>query len=78
MYLSLIKCVCRKKYKTEGHLVVAVEGNRELTLRDLFETELGFTAHEASVDHLNVHALGMRTLEYYHKIRIFMLLQCGA
>lgn len=38
--------------------MVAVEGGQGITLRDLFQKELGFSAREASVDHLNVHALG--------------------
>ncbi|XP_026192302.1 AMP deaminase 3 [Cyclospora cayetanensis] len=49
---------CRKKYRTEGNTVVAEEGGQGVTLRDLFDRELGFSAREASVDHLNVHALG--------------------
>ncbi|KAL8274356.1 hypothetical protein Esti_001678 [Eimeria stiedai] len=48
----------RKKYRTEGNTVVALEGGQGVTLRDLFQKELGFSAREASVDHLNVHALG--------------------
>ncbi|CDJ49271.1 adenosine monophosphate deaminase, putative [Eimeria brunetti] len=48
----------RKKYRTEGDTVVATEGGQGITLRDLFQKELGFSASEASVDHLNVHALG--------------------
>lgn len=48
----------RKKYRTEGNTVVAVEDGQGITLRDLFQKELGFSAREASVDHLNVHALG--------------------
>ncbi|KAL8439283.1 hypothetical protein Efla_003920 [Eimeria flavescens] len=48
----------RKKYRTEGNTVVAIEGGQGVTLRDLFQKELGFSAREASVDHLNVHALG--------------------
>ncbi|OEH77344.1 adenosine monophosphate [Cyclospora cayetanensis] len=47
-----------KKYRTEGNTVVAEEGGQGVTLRDLFDRELGFSAREASVDHLNVHALG--------------------
>lgn len=48
----------RKKYRAEGNTIVAQEGNQGITLRDLFQKELGFSASEASVDHLNVHALG--------------------
>lgn len=48
----------RKKYRTEGDTVVATEDGQGITLRDLFQKELGFSASEASVDHLNVHALG--------------------
>ncbi|CDI80962.1 adenosine monophosphate deaminase, putative [Eimeria praecox] len=47
-----------KKYRTEGDTVVATEGGQGITLKDLFQKELGFSASEASVDHLNVHALG--------------------
>ncbi|CDJ59189.1 adenosine monophosphate deaminase, putative [Eimeria maxima] len=48
----------RKKYRTEGDTVVAMEGGQGITLKGLFQKELGFSASEASVDHLNVHALG--------------------
>ncbi|CDJ35973.1 adenosine monophosphate deaminase, putative [Eimeria mitis] len=48
----------RKKYRTEGDTVVVTEGGQGITLKGLFQQELGFSASEASVDHLNVHALG--------------------
>ncbi|ESS30887.1 AMP deaminase [Toxoplasma gondii VEG] len=49
----------RKKYRTEPETVVAKtrDGN-EQTLMELFHTEVGIGAHDASIDHLNVHALG--------------------
>lgn len=64
---TLINTLCRlhralrrKKYRTEGDTVVAMEGDQGITLKGLFQKELGFSASEASVDHLNVHALGKR------------------
>ncbi|CDJ66749.1 adenosine monophosphate deaminase, putative [Eimeria necatrix] len=55
---AFYELVSRKKYRTEGDTVVATEDGQGITLRDLFQKELGFSASEASVDHLNVHALG--------------------
>eukprot|EP00919_Chromeraceae_sp_WS-2016_P073951 GHVR01174923.1.p1 GENE.GHVR01174923.1~~GHVR01174923.1.p1 ORF type:complete len:802 (+),score=146.57 GHVR01174923.1:414-2819(+) len=48
----------RKKYFDEADTVVKTKSDgTELKLVDIFMQELGFTAHEASVNHLNVHAL---------------------
>ncbi|KEP67238.1 UNVERIFIED_CONTAM: AMP deaminase [Hammondia hammondi] len=49
----------RKKYRTEPETVVAkTRDGKEQTLMELFHTEVGIGAHDASIDHLNVHALG--------------------
>ncbi|PHJ19125.1 amp deaminase [Cystoisospora suis] len=49
----------RKKYRTEADTYVAkTRDGREQTLKDMFHSEVGICAHDASVDHLDVHALG--------------------
>eukprot|EP00923_Selenidium_pygospionis_P052295 GHVN01090452.1.p1 GENE.GHVN01090452.1~~GHVN01090452.1.p1 ORF type:complete len:203 (+),score=24.98 GHVN01090452.1:359-967(+) len=49
----------RKKYKTDADRVVANRNGVDVTLREIFADELnGLTGYEASVDHLNVSALG--------------------
>ncbi|PFH35827.1 AMP deaminase [Besnoitia besnoiti] len=49
----------RKKYRTEPDTVVAkTRDGREQTLAEVFHSEVGIGAHDASIDHLNVHALG--------------------
>ena len=48
----------RKKFKTESKRVVAKDkdGN-PLTLEEIFQNNLGLSAYEMSIDHLDVHAL---------------------
>ncbi|CBZ54517.1 putative adenosine monophosphate deaminase [Neospora caninum Liverpool] len=49
----------RKKYRTEPDTIVAkTRDGGEQSLMELFHTEVGIGAHDASIDHLNVHALG--------------------
>lgn len=58
----------RKKYRTEPDQTVArSRDGTPVTLRQIFDAEVGITAWEASVDLLNVHALG----SCFHRFDIF-------
>eukprot|EP00922_Rhytidocystis_sp_ex-Travisia-forbesii_P054577 GHVS01080884.1.p2 GENE.GHVS01080884.1~~GHVS01080884.1.p2 ORF type:complete len:370 (+),score=98.45 GHVS01080884.1:572-1681(+) len=57
----------RKKYRTEPSTIVHIDHGRRcgqhpdgggITLKEVFEQEVGVSAHQASTDHLDVHALG--------------------
>ncbi|EZG56147.1 AMP deaminase [Gregarina niphandrodes] len=58
----------RRKYRTAADEVVCkTAGGEELTLRKLFEEQIGLTAWETSIDHLDVHAMN----SCFHRFDLF-------
>eukprot|EP01056_Protomagalhaensia_sp_Gyna25_P001449 Protomagalhaensia_sp_Gyna_25__1448@NODE_1732_length_1579_cov_6_639610_g1421_i0_p1_GENE_NODE_1732_length_1579_cov_6_639610_g1421_i0NODE_1732_length_1579_cov_6_639610_g1421_i0_p1_ORF_typecomplete_len482_score58_62A_deaminase/PF00962_22/1_6e56_NODE_1732_length_1579_cov_6_639610_g1421_i01321538 len=57
----------RLKYRLEGDTVVAKRDGEDVTLAEIFQHDLGLSAWETSIDHLNVHALN----SCFHRFDVF-------
>ncbi|CAD2099231.1 AMP deaminase, putative [Plasmodium vinckei] len=64
---SLLRFI-REKYNTEPDTIVYInENGKKIKLKELFDNELKFSAHQATVDSLDVHALG----NCFHRFDLF-------